>query len=655
MRSNRHETLTSAPEARRNAPAQPRRATLAPGLVAAVFLVGSLLGQSPNQVLADAERHRLNGDLAKALGVLESAAAKFPDSPLIHFNHGAVLGELNRNSEAAEALGTGLALDPSHAEARLTLAKVLVRGHRFGEALEHLERYAALVGQLLQGFDAHYARGLALRRLGRLAEAEAELRRALDIDPGHADALLNLGAVLDQRGADEEAVAYLRKAANLQPRNADVRYRLARVLMRVGETEQGRSELARFQELRDRDQLESRLSVLMRAAEKSMRAGDPGGAKELYQQVIRQDSRHVEAHVNLGVAYERLGLGDLAEAMFRKTLELQADHAEARLNLGLKQAEAGRFPDALSSLRKAVQLAPQSLTARKALAMVLTRLKRPQEAIPQFERIVQEDPSSAEAHLDLGIALAESGNQEKALAAFDKAARLAPDSFRPHYNRGRALNDLGHTVQARQALEAAIALSSRYAPALHLLGTIERAAGDAPRAVELLRAAAELDPGNPLVHYDLGLAASEAGQPEKAIHHWEAALSLDPHHKESLYNLAQALHAIDPRKAREYREHYAALKAEEQDTDRAGTLWNFALAEAEKEQWAKAFELFRQALDACGGCPARGQIHKNFGLVYGHSGDYERAAAELIKALDLLPEDEEIKQALEVVRPQTAP
>ena len=282
--------------------------------------------------------------------------------------------------------------------------------------------------------------------------------------------------------------------------------------------------------------------------------------------------------------------------------------------------------------------------------MVLTRLKRPQEAVPHFELLVRRDPASVEARLDLGIALAEAGKRERALAAFDEAARLDPRSFRPHYNRGRALHDLGRTREARQALDTAIGLNSQYAPALHLLGTIERAAGQPVRAVELLLRAAQLDGSNALLHHDLGLAADQAGRPGEAIRHWETALAIDPSHREAMYSLAQALQGVDPDRAQRYRERFAALTAERQDTDRAGTLWNFALAEASRERWQSAFELFQQALEACGNCPARGQIHKNFGLVYGHSGDFTSALDELLKARRLLPDDRDVDTALEIVR-----
>ena len=611
---------------------------------------GGLLAQGPDGALAEAERQRSIGDLATALAVLDEALVDHPERPLLRFNRGIVLVEQKRYAEAIAALRTGLALDPNHAEARLTLAKALVSSHQYELALTEIDRYADMVGDGLPSFDEQYVRGLALRHVDRLEESETALRAAVSVDAGHADALFNLGAVLARQGKLEEAVAYLRKASGLDPSKTDVRYQLSQVLRRAGDSAAAERELTEFRRLRAQQQQDARLSSLMQSAERSISQGRPEDAKDLYQQVIRQDPANVAAHMNLGIAYEQLGRGALAEAMFRKVLELQPDHADAHLNLGLKLAANGSFEDALANMTEALQLAPGNLAARQGLAMVLTRLGRPLDALPHFEAVVRLNPDSADARLNLGIALAEGGRQAAALEAFREAVRLAPEMFRPHYNVGRILQDLGRTGEARHALEQALHLNHAYAPALHLLGQIERAAGNNARAVELLRAAVEADSENPLAHYDLGLALAQSGSPEKAVPHFEGALELDPRHKESLYNLAQAVQGLDPQKARLYRERFAALKAEEQDTDRAGTLWNFALAEAQKERWAEAFDLFRQALAACGECPARGQIHKNFGLTYGHAGEFEEAERELLRALELLPGDTEVQQALRIVK-----
>ena len=48
--------------------------------------------------------------------------------------------------------------------------------------------------------------------------------------------------------------------------------------------------------------------------------------------------------------------------------------------------------------------------------------------------------------------------------------------------------------------------------------------------------------------------------------------------------------------------------------------------------------------------PGEGQIHKNFGIIYGQSGDYAAAKRELEFARELLPNDEGIRQALQVVQ-----
>ena len=619
-------------------------------LVAVIALLPAVVAQSASSALAEADRLRRAGSPADALVILQRAAGAYPSEPLVHFNLGAVLGELGRHDEAARALRAGLELAPQSAAARLALGKVLVAAHRHAEALAELDRYAGLAAGAPESFDFHYARGLALRRLDRQPEARAALRRAVALDPDHADALFNLGAVLELAGEDGLARKYFEKAAGLAPGNPDYRYRLARLLGRIGEAQAGAVELDAFRELRAQQQSGSRISVLMRQAGERMQAGDADQAKQLYQEVIRLDALHAEAHANLGVAYQLLGRGSHAEAMFSKAVELRPDYAEARLNLGLSQAQSGRFREALASVSEAVRLSPGNLAAREALGMVLTRLGRPLDAVPHFRRLVEASPSSPQARLNLGIALAESGRFEEALAEFDTAAELAPDSFGPHYNRGRALNDLGRTDEARRALERAVELNGRAAGALHLLGTMERAEGNAQLASSLLARAAELDASNPQVHYDLGLAVSEARGSQAAVRHWKRVLELDPRHMEALYNLAQALQGADPARARAYRARFADLQAEKQDTDRAGALWNFALAASAEKRWEKAYDLFRQALEACGACPAKGQIHKNFGLVYAHAGAYDEAAAELAEAERFLPDDAEIRQALKVVR-----
>lgn len=77
-------------------------------------------------------------------------------------------------------------------------------------------------------------------------------------------------------------------------------------------------------------------------------------------------------------------------------------------------------------------------------------------------------------------------------------------------------------------------------------------------------------------------AALSAGSHCRSLHspHWERTLARDSSRRDALYNLAQALKDLDAARAREYRDRFAAVRAERRDADRVGALRNFALAAA---------------------------------------------------------------------------
>ena len=78
-----------------------------------------------------------------------------------------------------------------------------------------------------------YARGL--RHLGRLDEAEAELRGVLDVDANFPWALETLGAVCAQQGNSEEALAFTERAHVVTPWSYTVMGQLAALLDRAGD------------------------------------------------------------------------------------------------------------------------------------------------------------------------------------------------------------------------------------------------------------------------------------------------------------------------------------------------------------------------------------------------------------------------------------
>ena len=66
-----------------------------------------------------------------------------------------------------------------------------------------------------QDAEQHADRALEMYERGRLAEAEAELRQALDIDPDQGDWHFNLGLTLERTGRDGEALSSYEQASRL--------------------------------------------------------------------------------------------------------------------------------------------------------------------------------------------------------------------------------------------------------------------------------------------------------------------------------------------------------------------------------------------------------------------------------------------------------
>ncbi len=102
---------------------------------------------------------------------------------------------------------------------------------RTSEAIDAMER--GLQGDPLNLlYRHHYARGLRLA--GRLADAEAELRRILEIDEGYQHALGTLGSIRAQQGRYEEALVLTEKAYASMPWSALIVGQLAAILFRTG-------------------------------------------------------------------------------------------------------------------------------------------------------------------------------------------------------------------------------------------------------------------------------------------------------------------------------------------------------------------------------------------------------------------------------------
>jgi Flp pilus assembly protein TadD len=141
------------------------------------------------------EALRASRRISEAIGSYRDALVLDPAYPEAHNNLGIALRESGEVDEAIEELQMAVSLRPQYASAHFNLGTILLLKGELDGAAKHL-RVAA---ELRPNDPAvHAALGDALSRLSRetLAEAIGSYRRAIALDPNHADAHKNLGMAL---------------------------------------------------------------------------------------------------------------------------------------------------------------------------------------------------------------------------------------------------------------------------------------------------------------------------------------------------------------------------------------------------------------------------------------------------------------------------
>jgi tetratricopeptide (TPR) repeat protein len=92
--------------------------------------------------------------------------------------------------------------------------------------------------------------GSLLIKLGRLEEAELNLKEALQSDPKLPRAHYQMGLLLEKQKKDAEAIRELRQAAALNPAYAEPYYALGKIYQRMGDRQEAEQAWSTFQKLK---------------------------------------------------------------------------------------------------------------------------------------------------------------------------------------------------------------------------------------------------------------------------------------------------------------------------------------------------------------------------------------------------------------------
>jgi tetratricopeptide (TPR) repeat protein len=280
-----------------------------------------------------------------------------------------------------------------------------------------------------------------------------------------------------------------------------------------------------------------------------------------YEQVLKEDPRHIPSQFNLAVCDTKLGKRDEAIAAYRKLLDVDATVYEAHVNLALLFDETGKRAEAAEQFEKALALRPDDVQAELNLGMFYIRGNDIEKAYPHLKTAEQKGVSSS---VDLYIALNEAEharhNEAKSREYLTKALALAPDNTNlhrqlaisyfeekdyanaiPHLEQSlRADADpdllymLGKSYEATKAyakalpvLQQVIRLKPDAVEAYATLGVIFYAQEDWTRAAQVMTRVTELQPREALGHFVLATCLDKLGNAKEALVEYNRFLELD--------------------------------------------------------------------------------------------------------------------------------
>ncbi|GIH92846.1 hypothetical protein Psi01_34760 [Planobispora siamensis] len=330
-----------------------------------------------------------------------------------------------------------------------------------------------------------------------------------------------------------------------------------------------------------------------------------GMLKVRHHDPARRDLGTALAWVNEAIAISTL-LPDPGERAFKLGFDLNGR--------ALIEVRRGRPGKALELLQQAIDLAEQGLRPdehpihRLVLlanrAQLAVMLGRPEGALEDLDKVIAADPGYPDYYIDRGNLLYRLGRAREAVADYETAMRVGPPFPEPYYNRAEIRFASGDHHGALADLDHALELDPEFVDALANRAGLLVSLGELGRARADTEAGLALDPGHPYLLCALGQVKTAEGDRAGAREAFDRALERSP-------SLSAAW---------------------------AGR----GVVSFEAGDFEGAVEDFTRALEP----GADAALLFNRAMALRAAGRGREAAADLARALELAPDDEDVRREL---------
>lgn len=231
--------------------------------------------------------------------------------------------------------------------------------------------------------------------------AIAEYRQAIARDATNAEAHAKLGMAYHRVGRVEDAETELRQAVRLAPREAQYHAALGDVLYDLAQKKMP-ADMDSLRAAREHygmalKQGEDTAHIRTRIAHTELATGNLKGASEQLHIALQKEPDSFEANKVMGDMYHQTNVYERAEEYYLHALEIDPESINARNNLGLVYTKWKRFEDAIESFESVLEDDPRNKDALRYLANLYWDLGELMKVEEYFDRMLEIDPDDAHA------------------------------------------------------------------------------------------------------------------------------------------------------------------------------------------------------------------------------------------------------------------
>lgn len=427
-----------------------------------------------------------DGDNAAALAAAANCIGQDKGKGL--FSQGYVLRRLNRTGEARAAIEAGLAaggdvvagqrllcaLDTDsgqYEQGRLACRKAIAAGPTRALGYYGLGNLEAAAGRWQDALAAYdqalrnggegdpallFNKGVALKNLGRWADAATSFQAALALTPGSANMSAEVVRALIAAGEAEKAVAAADEGLRINPKSAvlqNIRGRALETLSRNQEAFSAYDAAVRLDPgsagwVWDRGTLHEKL-------------GRPKDALADYAKALQIDPKFESAYQYRAYLLMRLNQPQAALSDFNQLISLAPqngrywnDRANLLIQFGRDDPKASA--QAASDVKQALTLDPNLLDALQNRAVLRFRSNDFAGAVEDYTSVLHKDPTLQSALFWRARAYTDLGRTQAAVMDYSVLLKINPGYMWAYNNRGAILVDRGDCEGALPDLERVI-------------------------------------------------------------------------------------------------------------------------------------------------------------------------------------------------------